>query len=197
MANRSRVFLPLDSGHINRPCPPIGVRIECLFHPTGEANDRITGGMPPQMPPHLSKLQIPGPNNDESPPAPDTASAATPKQLDDNARLKLVFDKELKDLSGTGRPHRECAVLMISWDDELDDLGTSKEINELGEIFKDLFNFKVEKKPILKDHRRSPQVQVQKILGDFVYDYDSPVTLLIVYYAGHGIPGEGGLRLAG
>lgn len=196
MAARSWGFLPQGTGHINRPYPPIGVRIESLSRPRGEVDDRITRGMPPQMPHHLPTLQIPERNDGESPPTSDTASAATPKQLDDNARLQLVFDNELKDLSGTGRPHKACAVLMISWDDELDDLGTSKEINELGEIFEDLFNFKVVKKRILKDHR-SPQVQVQKILGDFVYDYDSPVTLLIVYYAGHGIPGERGLSLAG
>jgi len=38
-----------------------------------------------------------------------------------------------------------------------------------------------------------------KHLADFVYDKDADNTLLIVYYAGHGVPGNapGKLRLAG
>jgi hypothetical protein len=52
----------------------------------------------------------------------------------------------------------------------------------------------------LVDSKQSPQIQVQKILVDFVYEHDDENTLLIVYYAGHGVPGklEGeGLMLAG
>lgn len=46
---------------------------------------------------------------------------------------------------------------------------------------------------------KSAQVQANKHLADFVYDHDGANTLLIIYYAGHGQPGDvpGGLHLTG
>jgi len=44
-----------------------------------------------------------------------------------------------------------------------------------------------------------PQNQLNKFLADFVYDEDGEKTLLMIYYAGHGLPTPepGGLRLTG
>lgn len=46
---------------------------------------------------------------------------------------------------------------------------------------------------------RSVQVQVNKHLADFLYEEDAEDTLLIIYYAGHGMsdPVTGRLLLAG
>jgi len=95
----------------------------------------------------------------------------------------------MKGVGGVGLAHRSCAVLLISWEEELDDLGTGEEVDELEAIFKNEYRYIVEKKQLVKE-RRSPQNQVQKILANFVYDYDDENTLLIVYYAGHGAPGK-------
>ena len=40
---------------------------------------------------------------------------------------------------------------------------------------------------------------MNKFLSEWVYDEDGDNTLLIVYYAGHGVPGQdpGQLKLAG
>lgn len=181
--------------HIKRSYVSIGVKIYSPSLLRGEIDHRTTGNMQLQMP-QLETLQIPKRSNVENVSTPEAVSAGTPKLPDDNARLQLAFDTVLKDLGGKGRPHKECTVLMISWDEKIDDLGTTEEVNKLGEVFEKQFKFKVVKKQIMDDHQ-SPQIQVHKILSDFVWSYNNPVSLLIIYYAGHGVPDERGLHLFG
>jgi hypothetical protein len=66
------------------------------------------------------------------------------------------------------------------------------------EVLKERYKFNVYDKR-LKDGNKTAQVQVNKHLADFVFGEDGKNTLLIVYYAGHGIPGyaPGQLVLAG
>lgn len=54
----------------------------------------------------------------------------------------------------------------------------------------DKYRYKV--KPILLRYRKDKlvQVQVNKALANFVEEEDGPNTLLIVYYAGHGVPAD-------
>ena len=108
---------------------------------------------------------------------------------DTSTELQNIWDETMKGVGGVGLAHRSCAVLLISWEEELDDLGTGEEVDELEAIFQNEYRYIVEKKQLVKE-RRSPQNQVQKILANFVYDYDDENTLLIVYYAGHGAPGK-------
>ena len=88
-----------------------------------------------------------------------------------------------------GLPHRKCAVLLISWEPDLDDLNTGEEVDALEAVFKDLFHYSVSKKQLVNS-RHPPHLQTQKILLDFVMEYDDEGTLLLVYYAGHGVPGK-------
>ncbi|RFU34106.1 hypothetical protein B7463_g2217, partial [Scytalidium lignicola] len=114
----------------------------------------------------------------------------------ENTVLQIAWDSSMEGLGGVGLPHRKTAVLMISWAEELDDLHTTTEVNALEAIFKDFFRYTVIKKQLGSGKRA--QIQVQKYLGDFVYEHDGDGTLLIVYYAGHGIPGKRGeLKLSG
>jgi hypothetical protein len=132
--------------------------------------------------------------------------SATPnkheKPVPEHSDLQTAWDESMKGVGGLGLPHRKCAVLLISWEPKLDDLHTGKEVNDLETVFKDEFNYTVVKKQLVGGEK-SPQIQVQKILVDFVYQYDDESTLLIVYYAGHGVPGKvegggpGGILLAG
>jgi hypothetical protein len=103
--------------------------------------------------------------------------------------LQTVWDESMKGVGGVGLPHRSCSVLLISWDEQLDDLHTREEVDALEAVFKNIFRYTVEKKQLVAG-KQSPQIQVQKILVDFVYEFDDENTLLIVYYAGHGVPGK-------
>ena len=103
----------------------------------------------------------------------------------------------MKEGSGPSQPHCEALVLMLSWADEVDDLKTKDEVNRLGEVFEEKYNYKVVKRQIEKNGKQ-PQHQVAHFLTQFVYDNDREGALLIIYYAGHGIRGAPGeLSLAG
>ena len=116
----------------------------------------------------------------------------------EDAKLKIIWDDLMKQFSVTGKPHRDTAVLLISWAKEFDDLNTEAEVNELERVFTDLFHYKVIKQKLSDSGNISPYLQLSRYLLDLVYKFDSDSTLLIVYYAGHGIPGEPGeLYLAG
>lgn len=119
-------------------------------------------------------------------PATPNKHKVVPEHTDD---LQSVWDESMKGIGGVGLPHRKCAVLLISWEAKLDDLHTGDEVDALEAVFKDLFRYTVVKKQLAAS-RLSPHLQVQKILLDFVVDYDDESTLLIVYYAGHGVPGK-------
>ena len=77
------------------------------------------------------------------------------------------------------------------------DLATKEEIDDLKATFEDRFNYHAEIKYL--DVTKKLQVRVNAIVATFVEQHDSPNTLLIVYYAGHGRPGPeyGSLELFG
>jgi hypothetical protein len=72
-------------------------------------------------------------------------------------------------------------------------------VTALQDVFRNTFKYETVRKILTQDPRRTAQAQVNKHLSEFVFDHDDTNTLLIIYYAGHGRPGEssGGLKLAG
>jgi hypothetical protein len=107
----------------------------------------------------------------------------------------------------TEMPHKQTAVLMISWDDGLDDLDTAAEVNALSDVFTEKFRYTVVKERLTAE--KKPAHQLSKHLADFILNFDSESTLLIIYYAGmifyfssssrddslllgHGTPGKPG-----
>lgn len=72
-------------------------------------------------------------------------------------------------------------------------------MTELQDVFQNTFKYETVRKTLTQDPKRTAQAQVNKHLSEFVFDYDDTNTLLIIYYAGHGTPGDssGGLKLAG
>jgi hypothetical protein len=75
-------------------------------------------------------------------------------------------------------------------------LHIEEEVNGLEAVFSNHFNYTVIKRQISGD--KPPAIQLSKYLSDFVWTYDNESTLLIVYYAGHGVPKvPGGLHFAG
>ena len=73
-------------------------------------------------------------------------------------------------------------VLLLSW--EHDDLGVISEINHLAVTFEKAYGFQVERYliPSVK-----PDDAFEQTLKTFVRRYESPRSLLIVYYGGHGM----------
>lgn len=61
------------------------------------------------------------------------------------------------------------------------------QVEHLGNVFREKLNYNVTHK--LLNKKKPAQTQVNKHLSDFVFTHDRPNTLLIVYYAGHGVPG--------
>ena len=97
--------------------------------------------------------------------------------------------------------YENVAVLNLYWSKDSSDMDTKKEVDEVEEVFKELFSYTVVTKCLVEKGGQRVQVQVNDIVAQFVraYDNTSVPTLLIVYYAGHGRPGYvyGDLELRG
>jgi hypothetical protein len=72
-------------------------------------------------------------------------------------------------------------VLLVSWED--DDLGVVTEVEKLAEIFSSDYGFEVTVSKISSD---KPDDTFHQDLDAFIRTYESPTTLLIIYYGGHG-----------
>jgi hypothetical protein len=146
-----------------------------------------------------AKITIPRPTIDTSNLDSQVPSDGNPKASEaasEDAKLRNVWETSMKDFGLAAKSHRDTVVLLISWAPELDDLHTTEEVNDLEDVFTEYFHYKVIKRQLTACRR--PSIQVSKHLVDFVHAYDGESTLLIVYYAGHGIPGKPGeLSLAG
>ena len=81
-------------------------------------------------------------------------------------------------------------VLLLSW--ENDDLGVCTEIDQLAAVFGQAYDFWVERS-LIPD--KEPDGALEETLKSFVKKYESPRSLLIVYYGGHGALNEARLAL--
>lgn len=66
------------------------------------------------------------------------------------------------------------------------------QIEQLEHIFTENFRYTVYKKSLNAVPGKAAKVLLQKYIADVVWEIDEPNSLLIVYYAGHGNPGENG-----
>ncbi|KAL8862604.1 MAG: hypothetical protein Q9178_001102 [Gyalolechia marmorata] len=116
-----------------------------------------------------------------------------------NSDLQPVFDQHAQVGRQSSWLYQKVVALLISWDGSCDDLNTKEEVDDLAKTLQETYNYKVRNVRLKNNGNRLPQVQVNKIIADFVYDEDGPSTLLMVYYAGHGTPGHriGSLELTG
>ncbi|KAH0557001.1 hypothetical protein GP486_005211 [Trichoglossum hirsutum] len=114
----------------------------------------------------------------------------------ENSRLQRLWNENMEPAYKTPSGYQKTSVILISWDEKLDDLKTKDEVNRLEAVFRNIYNYRTTSKLINED--RKAQVQVNKYLSEWVYNEDGENTLLIVYYAGHGVPGQdpGQLKLA-
>ncbi|KAF2011644.1 hypothetical protein BU24DRAFT_286054 [Aaosphaeria arxii CBS 175.79] len=80
--------------------------------------------------------------------------------------------------------YQEAAVLIIKWDDELDELKTRDEAEELDRVFREVFNYDTE--TVELNVSKKPQHQISRFISTFIEKHDGPNNLMIVYYTGHG-----------
>ncbi|KAH8656514.1 hypothetical protein BGZ60DRAFT_143331 [Tricladium varicosporioides] len=80
----------------------------------------------------------------------------------------------------------------------IEDHCANKEVDMIEKAFPDDFHYKTARKELTQNSERTPQIQVNKHLADFAYDYNDTSTLLTANYAGRGRSGEskGGLNRA-
>jgi hypothetical protein len=129
---------------------------------------------------------------------PSMSSDGKGNAASEDANLKSIWDDTMKEFGVRGKPHQDTSVLMISFADEFDDLHTKPEVDKLETVFKDLYHYRVIKRELSESGNQPPTQQLSRYLLELVEASYRDSTLLIVYYAGHGIPGKPGeLHLAG
>ena len=79
-------------------------------------------------------------------------------------------------------------VLLLYRENNFSYTSTQQEVNHLKDTFETLFSYHAEIKSLNTLVRERLQVRVKALVAGFVDEHDGPNTLLIVYYAGDGVP---------
>lgn len=159
----------------------------------------------------------------------DKVSAATSQvQYEDNIEkdnddLRNVFNDHMEKAGHykTSSFYKKVKCLLISWDDDYDDLNTGPEVgffhrnsnsrltvqvDRLANVLEKQMHFKVTRARLTNDAANDgnhpAHLQVVRQIINFIWVEDGPQTLLLFYYAGHGSPksmrdGSDGLTLTG
>jgi len=88
--------------------------------------------------------------------------------------------------SNEGR-YKEAHVLFLSWEE--DNIGVKQEINDLRSVFSRFYRYQTHEYEI---NSQKPGRDTQSKVASFLSENDSHDNLLILYYAGHGIPSRQG-----
>ncbi|CAO2652825.1 Nn.00g022360.m01.CDS01 [Neocucurbitaria sp. VM-36] len=99
-------------------------------------------------------------------------------------KLQQCWDKSIAKHMDLPNGYHNVHVLMIKWQDEIDQLDVRQEVDDLTSVFKDTFNFDVSEVQL---GASKSQLQLEMEINTWAYKHDSPDNLLIVYYAGHGV----------
>ena len=113
----------------------------------------------------------------------------------DSAQEKKATDRQVlwTNIMSEGRyqnPSRydKVEVLLLCW--QVSDIDTTKEVEDLREVFEEYFGYHARTEYLDAKWNENLQVNLNRVVANFVGDYNDPNTLLIVYYGGHGVPGE-------
>ena len=115
----------------------------------------------------------------------------------DASRYQVLWSNTMAK-GNKGTDYLKVAVLLLCWDQKFDDMATEEEVHSLKAVFEDKFGYSATIAK-LSPTKGGLQVQINREVANFVGDHDGQNNLLIVYYAGHGKPGEifGQLELHG
>ena len=141
----------------------------------GEASK--TNGLPPQPLHHKS------------------SSLTIAEQNEQYAEARITFDKTIRGHYRDGKAgYAHVGVLFLTW--EADDLHcNATEVDSLNKMFEEEFLFETEAFQIPS---KKSSTALMATVAAFCMKYDSPDCLAIIYYAGHGYPGQetGSFKLA-
>ncbi|KAL8903572.1 MAG: hypothetical protein Q9171_007359 [Xanthocarpia ochracea] len=88
----------------------------------------------------------------------------------------------------TASQYDKVEVLLLYWLDS--DMGITEEVDDLESVLVNDFGYHATRVQLNGNSKQKLQIKVNAKIADFVDKHDGPNTLLIVYYAGHGSPGE-------
>ena len=118
----------------------------------------------------------------------------------EDSDLQLLWSKIMDEGEYTNSStYTKVEVLLLCWAESCDDLTTKKEVEDLKATFENDFNYHATIEYLEITFEQRIQVRVNAKVAAFVDAHNGPNTLLIVYYAGHGRPGQkyGHLELFG
>ena len=95
--------------------------------------------------------------------------------------------------------YKKIEALLLCWEPASDDLDIDDEVDRFKALLEKKFHYNVDVEKIGSKSPKKLQVQVNSRVARYMKDHDGPKTLIIVYYAGHGKPGDqyGHLELFG
>ncbi|KAI8939315.1 hypothetical protein NX059_003105 [Plenodomus lindquistii] len=138
--------------------------------------DDVSTQEPPTVHDHVEPINL----SDASPYEEEPHSDYPEKSQKMQSWWEEAYAKHMKTPEG----YTKVAVLLVRWEDEIDDMRTGKECQELEKLFREEFHYETQ---IVKiGVRGRPQHQLDLHVSKFIYDHDGPHNLLIVYYTGHG-----------
>ena len=117
----------------------------------------------------------------------------------DNSAYQIGFNNTMEKYNlDDAMSYKKVEVLMLQWANESSDLSADDEVQKLKEVLEQKFHYHAVVRYLDVHSSRNIQLQVNKLVTDFLWDHSGPDTLLIVYYAGHGKPGlQGELKCFG
>ena len=102
-------------------------------------------------------------------------------------KARVTFDKTVSGHYRHGKTgYKRVGVLFLTWEE--DDMQCKEtEVDSLNKVFADKFNFETDYFQIPSERW---QTGLMRKVHDFMWNYDSPDSLAIMYYGGHGYLGK-------
>ncbi|KAI8932733.1 hypothetical protein NX059_010224 [Plenodomus lindquistii] len=122
-----------------------------------------------------------------TPPSSNIVSCRPSTDDQHETRLQKRWDQSIALHMDLPDGYRDVHVLMVKWEDSIDQLNVRPEVDALANVFRDIFLFDV--KEVQLGPKKS-QHQLDMEITSWIYANDSVGSLLIVYYAGHGVYDE-------
>ncbi|KAI4119499.1 MAG: hypothetical protein LQ338_007264 [Usnochroma carphineum] len=111
--------------------------------------------------------------------------------IDPSSRYQVLWTNVMaKGRYANPSVYQKAEVLILCWEQASSDMDTKNEVERLKSVFRKSFGYGVTIEKLNANLEKKLQVQVNGRVARFVEDHDGPNTLLIVYYAGHGKPGD-------
>ncbi|KAF2995351.1 mediator of RNA polymerase II transcription subunit 13 [Curvularia kusanoi] len=107
-----------------------------------------------------------------------------PDSLERRAQqMRTWWDQGVMDHISPSRNYVTVAVLMLKWSDDLDEPEVREDVNRLEAVFRDRYHFRT--LVVGLDASRKPHHQLVGHVSRLIQMYDSPSSLLIVFYSGN------------